>query len=238
MKNNILIVEGKEDKAFLNSLLNVVNITGVEIAEPPKVEIKELGGLSKEALKKQVGSIIPRIAREGIDKLGIIIDLDTDETNGGFQKRLNLVNESIEESFQTISNIPKFSATNQFIKIAIDQDTEIELACFFIHLNGKGELEDLLRETKIYNSPHADCLETWRACLKNVKIEKTDKEINKLWLHYLIRYDICTLKEQENASKYCNLEFILNDSNREGKIFNFNHNCLQELKDFLFLFKK
>lgn len=233
---NILIVEGKEDKAFLKFFLSTINIVDVEIAEPPKIDINELGGLSKEALKKQIGSIIPRIPKEGIEKLGIIVDLDTDETNGGFQNRLNLVNEAIEKSFPNISDIPQLSKINQFIKIAIDQNTEIELACFFIHLNGKGELEDLLRETKIYNSPHADCLETWRRCLNDKEIEKTDKEINKLWLHYLIRYDVCTLKEQENASKYCNLEFILNDPSRKEKIFDFNHECLSELKTFLCLF--
>jgi hypothetical protein len=242
---NVLIVEGKEDKAFFDYLLkNQPNAANIRVENPPVIEIQQLGGLSLAALTKQIASVINKITKEPIEKLGIIVDLDSPSTGGGFEKRLSEVNESIKNSFQeyfkklnkTEFEIPQLSTTNEFIKVSIDRDTEIEIACFFIHLDGKGELEDLLRKTKIYPSYHADCLEAWRSCLiKSNSIEKTDKEINKLWLHYYIRYDVCTTIEQENAGQYCNLAYVLN--NRGEKLFNFEHDCLQDLKSFLTLFK-
>ncbi|MCK4492871.1 MAG: hypothetical protein KAU26_02350 [Methylococcales bacterium] len=237
---NVLIVEGKEDKAFLEYLLDIENITDVTIAEPPKVNIAELGGLSKEALNKQIGRFIPQMKRGKIEKVGLVVDLDTLESGGGYEKRLTLINLSIQESFKNldidISAIGELSKKNQVIKLLID-DNEVLITFFFIHLNGKGELEDLLREIKIHDSHHADCLEAWRKCLKLKNIEKSDKEINKLWLHYYIRYDICTQDEQEHAGKYCNLKHVLNDEARKETLFNFQHKCLDELKEFLRLFK-
>jgi hypothetical protein len=236
---NVLIVEGKKDKAFIEYLINLIALPNVKVIEPPKIEVNTLGGLSKEALNKRIGDVIPKIATDGIEKIGIIIDLDTLETNGGFEKRLNLVNLSIKETFAKFgydtAKIANLTDVNQFISIEIDDDTRVEIACFFIHLDDKGELEDLLRKIKVHISNHADCLEIWKGCLKSKGIHKTDKEINKLWLHYYIRYDICTLKEQEEANKYCNLAHVLND--RGEKLFDFNDKCLQDLKAFLTLFK-
>lgn len=232
---NVLIVEGKEDKVFLEYLLNIENITDVTVAEPPKVDIVELGGLSKEALNKQIGRFIPQMKRGEVDKLGLVIDLDTLESGGGYEERLKLINNSIKASFANLS-IDKLSKENAVVKILIDNN-EVLITFFFIHLDGKGELEDLLRKIKIHDSHHADCLETWRKCLKAKKIEKSDKEINKLWLHYYIRYDICTQDEQERAGKYCNLKHVLNDEARKETLFNFQHKCLDELKEFLRLFK-
>lgn len=175
-----------------------------------------------------------RIVRGAIEKLGIIIDMDI-LPEGGFENRLKLVNDAIKESFDVI-NIPDLTDTSQFIKVCIDNSTEIEIACFFIHIDDKGELEDVLRKIKkeTYDSHHADCLEAWRNCLKSKNIEKPDKEFNKLWLQVLIRYDICSKEEQEKGSKCCNPKYVLEN---KTDVFDFNHECLNELKTFLEMFK-
>ncbi len=233
---NVLIVEGKEDKAFLEYLLNIEKITDVTVAEPPKVDIAEVSGLSKKALKKQIMRFIPQMIRGEIKKLGLVIDLDTLESGGGYEERLKLINNSIKESFKN-SSIEELSKDKSEVSILVDNN-KVLITFFFIHFNEKGELEDLLREIKIHDSHHADCLDAWRSCLESKKIEKSDKEINKLWLHYYIRYDICTQNEQEHAGKYCNLQHVLNDEARKKTLFNFEHECLDELKQFLKLFTK
>lgn len=230
---NVLIVEGKEDKAFIDYLLN--DAINVKVENPP--EILELSGLSKEALKVRIGSLKRRIESNSIEKLGIVIDLDTFETEGGFKNRLKLVNDAIKESFKEsfdVTNISDLTDASQFIKVPIDNNTEIEIACFFIHIDNKGELEDVLREIKTHESSHADCLEAWNKCLKAKSIEKTDKEINKLWLQIFIRYDICSKEEQKNARECCKLEYVLENKN---DVFDFDHECLNELKAFLEMFK-
>jgi histidyl-tRNA synthetase len=146
---------------------------------------------------------------------------------------LALVNDAIKESFD-VANIPDLIGTSQFIKVSIDSNTEIEIACFFIHIDDKGELEDVLREIKTHESNHADCLEKWQKCLETKSIKKTNKEINKLWLQIFIRYDVCSKEEQENAGKCCNLKYVLEN---KTDVFDFTHQCLNELKTFLEMFK-
>lgn len=241
---NILIVEGKDDEAFLTWLIDIIKVSGIQVESP---KIIQLGGLSSEKLSEQLGSIINRIAKHNIEKLGIIIDIDTIETGGGREKRLELVNAVIKAAFESYNNetgssvdIPSLSdiGTENSINVSIDENTAVNISCYFIHLDSKGELEDILREIKFKDSPsyHADCLESWRECLKNKGIEKKDKDFNKLWVHYYLKYDICTPKEQEHASKNCNLETLLQNKERQGKIFNSEHKCLDELKTFLELF--
>lgn len=134
----------------------------------------------------------------------------------------------------------------------VDDDVTLKIACHFIGVDGKGELEDVLREMKKCNSHHADCLDSWNFCLNSNGIDKkTDKEISKLWVHYYLKYDafLSYSNTTRPQDKYCKLENIftnVKDMNKQDKLFevnvtselfDFNHACLNELKSFLTLFK-
>ncbi|WP_333065526.1 MULTISPECIES: hypothetical protein [unclassified Microcoleus] len=66
------------------------------------------------------------------------------------------------------------SNTKQFIDICGDNGTKAKLACYFTNVGGKGELETLLKAIKARESPHADCLGSW----KNYCIENQGKQID------------------------------------------------------------
>lgn len=237
---DILIVEGLSDKYFLDYLLkNVINRDNVTVEAVNKVEIIEIGGLGN--LPEKIGSKISVLSRQSNNRMGIVVDLDNEKTGGGYEKRLQTINDAVQKSFSIYFqnqgksvDIENFSAENNIINILINDKASVEITYYFIHLDGKGELEDILREIKIHNSFHADCVdEGWRCCLKQKGLEKTDKEINKTWLDYYIRHDILSADERRDAKRTCNLGYVLNDESRKGKIFNFEHEYLKNLKDFL-----
>jgi hypothetical protein len=263
---NVLIVEGKDDVAFIKYLIQYIGLGEVEVNT---FTVDELGGFSEDALTKKLKSILKsaRSANEPekkVEKIGIILDLDldTEENGGGYTRRLDSVNRAIKIAFSSQDNIPFLLGVNKPETFSVDDYPTIEIVCHFIGVNGKGELEDFLRSIRKIDSPHADCLDSWNCCLHSKGFDKrTDKEINKLWVHYYLKYD--AFPDCSNSTspddKYRRVENIflnlknvkevkednaspkkLFSENKSSELFDFEKNNFKELdnlKTFLNLFK-
>jgi len=219
---NFIIVEGQEDKVFIELLLD--NSTSVEVRP---IFIDKLGGLSVESLKNKLTTIKTKLPREPIEKVGIILDFD-DKTK---QERVDLVNEALKAVF---SNQPplKDCGENNAITVSFKGNDgssyNFELACYLMGLNNAGELEDVLRDIKSRDSPVADCIVE---CLKGIKL----KEVKKEWIHFYLKYDICNDKQREHASKHCSLKALkqVMNNNKSNPPFDLSNSNLKQLKDFL-----
>ncbi|MDJ0660004.1 MAG: hypothetical protein QNJ42_11025 [Crocosphaera sp.] len=228
--SNILIVESKNDKIFLEALINHLNYD-IKVGKPIYIDdYEELKGLNETQLIKTLKELKADILERGIEKIGIVIDID----DQGTDKRLEIVNNCIKNVFE---NSGTLNNTSELIKLTIDDVTEIEIACYFTNVDNKGELETVLKTIKTQNSPHAECLNDWRKCLKNKGYEITDKDFDKFWISIYLRYDTCSKKDQRKAGRKCtmnNFDYIMEN---KSNIWNFEHPILEDLKTFLALFK-
>lgn len=98
-----------------------------------------------------------------------------------------------------------------------------------MNVDGKGELESLLTRIKTIDSPYADCLQQWQNCLSE---KVSQKEFEKLWVHYYLKYDTATHQERQRAGKYYTLEYSLQEKTH---IWDFESPILDELRVFLAL---
>ena len=154
-------------------------------------------------LKKRLKEIQARVKKEAIDKLGIIVDAD----KKGVSQREKEVLDIFKEVFS---------------------DEPIDCSIYIINKDGYGELEDILLEIKSKNSSIADCLDAFQDCLPDDK-KLNQKEINKLKINFYQRYDCCSKIEKKQAGKKCNNEVSL----KNKEIYNFDHEILDDLKEFL-----
>lgn len=227
--SNLLIVESKNDKFFLQALIKELNYD-IEIDTPICIDDYEcLEGLSKKRLVEALKSLLADIQKRQISKIGIVIDIDLHST----QERLQFINECLRQVFP-IKN--EFTDISQFITINIPGYDSIEIACYFTHVEGQGELETVLKMIKTQESPYADCLESWRNCLESKNKSITDKEYDKFWISNYIRFDTCSSSERKQAERKCsmkNFEYIMEN---KKDIWNFSHPILDEIKEFLQLF--
>ncbi len=223
--SNILIVESKNDKIFIESLIKYIiniNVNNKIIVD----EYESLNGLSETTLIKKLESLNARNFKNPIDKIGILLDID-DVT---LQKRLDFVNKCIQKVFP---NSPKFDQQNKLYEIPSNQ---INIATYFTNVNGQGELETVLKAIKTQDSSHADCLESWQKCIENKEKNLNLKDFNKFWITLYIRYDTCSDDDRKQAGKKCSMsrfEYIMKE---KSYIWDFEHEVLKELKDFLQLF--
>lgn len=222
---NLLLVESENDKCFFEAVSRNLGDEYL-IDDWINIDYECLGGegnlkASLDVLKNKA------IKDEEIKKVGIILDQDKKTKS----ERLIIINNLIQDVFLQ-SNVKIIKNTHEFITLAVDDDVKFELACYFVNLNGKGELENILKEIKTSESPHADCLASWVACLKTKDIDFKPKDLLKEWIRVYIRYDTCKGRERNQANRKCNFE-----KSFEKSVWNFEHNCLDELKSFLKLFK-
>lgn len=121
-------------------------------------------------------------------------------------------------------------------KLLTPKNNAVQLAIHILNVDGKGELETILKKIRKHDSTYADCLEAWRNCIEsNIKNKGkllTDKEFDKYWVDHYLRFDTCSKKEQRQASKYCKGERAI----KKDGIWNFEDPLLDELKKFLLLF--
>jgi hypothetical protein len=226
--SNILIVESKNDQFFFDALINYLNLP-IE-TEIIVNEYETLDGLSEKILIEKLKSLQARNLKKPINKLGIMIDID----NYTIEKRIEFVNNCLKLVF---SEINIFKNTNEFIE-ASTPSHNIKIACYFTNVEGKGELETVLKAIKSQDSLHADCLEDWKKCLSNQGKNIKQKDFDKFWVNIYIRYDTCSNQERKQAGKKCsmnNFEYIMT---KKKDIWNFEDKNLQELKDFLLLFNE
>ena len=86
---------------------------------------------------------------------------------------------------------------------------------------------------KTNDSTFADCLNSWRDCLIENNKNISNKDFVKFWIYNYIRFDTCNKKEQSRASEKCIFEKAM-----QKDIWNFDHEVLDSLKEFLALFKE
>ncbi len=203
--SNLLIVESHNDKYFIEALIDFMNLSNINVSEPLCLidEYECIGGIGN--LKKKLKEVKARVAKNGdIKKIGIIVDAD---------------NKGIEERGIEIENL---------IRTVFSEDDEIEFLYYITNVEGFGELETVLKEIKKNDSIYADCLNAWQECLpEDKKIKK--KDFDKFWVQIYQRYDCCSKKEAKQADKKCNNEVSL----KEKDIWNFEHEILNSLKEFL-----
>ena len=205
--SNLLIVESENDKFFIEALISHLNID-LQI-DTPICSIDEydcIGGMGKLANRLEIlkSRIFER--EEDISKIGIIFDAD----NVGIEIRKQQIQEKITTVF--------------------GDNPPIIFTTFIMNIDGKGELETLLKAIKSNDSTIADCLEAWQHCIPKEKQLKP-KDFDKQWVQIYQRYDCCNKKQQKQAGKNCNNEISL----KEKQIYNFDADIpeLNALRDFL-----
>ena len=222
---NILIVESENDKYFVEAFnhLNLKNIA-VEGWTICISDYECMGGVGN--LKAALNTIKNKSIKEGIKKVGIILDLD----NHTIEHRLSQINETINTVFNQQPEI-SLDGTHKFIALDADEDNKFDLACYFINLNGTGELDHILKEIANKESHHANCLDSFKSCLQNKNVDFKEKDFLKEWVRFYIRYDTCKGRDRNQAKRKCNLKAAL-----QKPAWDFEHECLKDLKYFLTLF--
>ncbi len=226
--SNIVIVESKNDRIFMQAMVDKLNCA-IQVEKPIYIDdYKSLEGLSETELIKALKNLERKIDRKDIEKIGIIIDID----NCSEEERLKFVDRCIEQVFEAES----LSSTKQFIDICADNGTNAKLACYFTNVGGKGELETLLKEIKARESPHADCLNSWKTCIESQGKQIEQKGFDKFWVSIYLRYDTCSNQEQTQAGKKCSMSGFDYVMEHKKDIWNWDNPALDDLKEFFTLF--
>jgi hypothetical protein len=229
--SNILIVESKNDKIFIEKLIEILNFDNIEIDEPICVDDYEcLDGWSKTAIIRALKSLSVSLPKKNITKIGIVIDQDKHTK----EQRLNLINECVDQVFTKSAILNDVSS---LIEVKSNFDISLQLGCYFTNVNQQGDLDTLLKAIKTQDSDYADCLESWRNCIKEHEKTISNEDFDKFWVNNYIRFDTCLKKESGQAYRKCsmyNFDYILEN---KSHIFDFDNPVLDEIKAFLKLFK-
>ena len=232
---NKLIVESKNDTAFVKALVKHIN-ANAEVEEISIIEeFEDLGvGLSEQRLTDKISDVLDEVRKKDIQKVGILLDLDKETV----ENRIALVNKCLKKALLDKGfekNTEGVLLINSFSKIKIDDVTDVEFACYFTNVDGEGELETVLKKIKNQNSDYADCLESWRDCLNEKGKSVKNKEFDKFWISNYIRFDTCSNTDKGQAERKCsmqNFDYVLENK----PIFNLDNALLSDLKSFLKLF--
>ena len=229
--SNILIVESKNDKIFIEKLIEILNFDNIEIDEPICVDNYEcLDGWSKTAIIRALKSLSASLPKKNITKIGIVIDQDKHTK----EERLNLINECVDQVF---TKSVLLNDVSSLIEVKSNFDISLQLGCYFTNVNQQGDLDTLLKAIKTQDSDYADCLESWRNCIKEQEKTISNEDFDKFWINNYIRFDTCLKKERSQAYRKCsmyNFDYILEN---KSHIFDFDNPVLDEIKAFLKLFK-
>ena len=226
--SNIVIVESKNDAIFMQAMVEKLNCD-IQIEKPIYIdEYKALSGLDETKLINALKALKADLQKTDIEKIGIIIDLD----NYSEQERLKFVDRCIKEVFEAES----LSSTKQFIDISGDNGTKAKLACYFTNFEGKGELETLLKAIKARESPHADCLNSWKTCIESQGQQISRKDFDKFWVNIYLRYDTCSNQDRKQAEKKCSMSRFEYVMEHKKDIWDWDNPALDDLKEFFKLF--
>ncbi|WP_445632401.1 DUF4435 domain-containing protein [Nostoc sp. DSM 114161] len=229
MSSNILIVESKNDKCFLQAVIRDLQ-QNIQVAPPiiSDEDYRLMEGLDKKKLTDALKDLKADIQKGGIERVGIIIDID----NFPKEQRISFINECVQEAFTEASLL---TTVKEFVTLTVE-DINIKLACYFTNVGGQGELETVLKLIKKESSVYADCLESWKNCLQKSGQQITVKEFDKFWVDMYIRFDTCSKKEKNQAERKCSMKNFDYVMTHKTKIWDFGHPVLNDLKDFLHLF--
>ncbi|MEZ2236019.1 DUF3226 domain-containing protein [Microcoleus sp.] len=226
--SNIVIVESKNDRIFMQAMVEKLNCD-IQVEPPIYIDDYEsLEGLSETRLITTLKALEADLQKRDIEKIGIIIDIDNDSE----QERLEWVNKCIKEVFESETLL----STKQFIDICGDNGTNAKLACYFTNVGGRGELETLLRAIKAKDSTYADCLDSWKTCLESQGKKINQKEFDKFWISNYIRFDTCSKQEQKQAGGKCSMSKFDYVMEHKKDIWDWDNPALDDLKEFFKLF--
>ncbi len=217
--SNLIIVESDNDRYFLQVLIKHLQITHLQIGLPicSAYDFECLGGLSEKRLIQS----LTEIKVDHYQKIGVLVDAD----DAGIEERIALVGRAMKKAGADV--------TPNTINIPVHCPAwDVQLAIGVTHLEGKGELETLLKQIKNQDSTYADCLEAWRQCLEVKGKQIRQKDFDKFWLSNYFRYDTCTDDEKSQAGKKCTGEVAF----KKADIWDLEHPALDDLKAFLRLF--
>jgi hypothetical protein len=226
--SNIVIVESKNDAIFMQAMVDKLNCD-IQVDPPIYIDnYKSLEGLSQTKLIITLKDLEADLQKRDIEKIGIIIDID----NYSEPERLEWVNKCIQQVFESET----LSSTKQFIDICGDNGTKAKLACYFTNFEGKGELETLLKAIKARESPHADCLDSWKTCIESKGQQINQKGFDKFWVSIYLRYDTCSDNEQQQAGRKCTMSGFDYVMKHKKDIWDWDNPALDDLKEFFTLF--
>jgi hypothetical protein len=248
---HILIVESKNDAAFIRALLRHLQLASVETqaVENEEIEMETLenfegdgpktyNGLSKTTLEQKLKNIYKEIDKSyaSLQNIGIIIDAD----DKGKELQIDLCNQAVTKVFGeiNITEDKKFKTVDFIIN---EEKISLGFDFFCMNVDNSGELTSVLRKIKKADSFYADCLvECWQPCYsaKNIPKEKsiTANQFDKLWVEIFLKYDT-TSKSNRNKNS-ANLGLVFEGKEEKGKtIFDFESPYLQELTSFLHTFR-
>jgi hypothetical protein len=214
-------------------LFRRANFNNIEIDKPICIDDYEcLEGLSEKSVTNSLKSLSASLLKNNdIKKIGIIIDQD-DCTQ---KERFEFINNCIDRAaFRKSIHLSDF---NNLIEVISDHNITLQLGCYFTNVDQQGELETVLKTIKNKNSDYADCLESWRNCLKGTDKHISDKNFDKFWISTYLRFDTCLPQESKQAGKKCSMSGFNDVLKEKSNIFDFEHSVLDGLKDFLRLFK-
>ncbi len=247
---NVLIVESENDQYFIEALAKKISIEN----HVYHIDNYEHSSLDEVKLTTKIKGFLLDTKRD-ISKIGIILDMD----DSNVSSRINLVNRCLENALKEYDNVPNslLTDTKQFVTIPID-GLDRKVACYFMNVNGEGELETVLKAIKKQKSVFADCLyEGWQECLikKGMKIvgrgenggNIAEKDILKLWVDFYKRFDTLKKSDRKQSEKMTDWRGlmlgvtkkneVLEDARGED-IFDLSSPILDELNSFLKMFDK
>lgn len=116
--SNLLIVESKNDKIFIEALVQYLNFTKIQLDKPicfEEDDYKCLQGLDQAKLTSTFDEIKATIRKKAIPKVGIIIDQDSDTKT----ERLNWLNDCLKKVYPEAEDIRE---TSQLYRLTTIED--------------------------------------------------------------------------------------------------------------------
>ena len=237
---NRIIVESKNDKAFVSALVSNRNIQNTEVDAPISVDENSyvlLDGSDPNPVKptlliKKLKEIKTDIRKIGISNIGIILDID----NASHDRRFLAVNNAIKEAFK--KEYDSFTEVNEECRLFPMQFGAdlINFACYFTNIEESGDLETLLRSIAVGETDFADCLESWKTCIESKGHTISKKDFDKFWVSNYLRFDTCTREDSKQAGKKCSFAAFDYVMTNKPQIFDLNSKHLDDLSEFLRLF--
>jgi hypothetical protein len=242
MPKKYIIAEDNNDKYTLEAILkSMANQDRAIVASAETVdwEIRNAENdiENPAGLAKSIESLLKEMPKGKYDKIGLVWDTDSFTAAERILQFNNAINKAINNYTQKDpENIANFTVPlteiNQFVPLEVKGVT-VQIGCYFIHHNGRGEMEDLLKAIKTKPSPIADCVDKLMpGCMQeNGEAAPGNKDLVKLWINHYQRYD--TLAAKNRVAKYTMWENVML---HRSDIFDFNRvgePALDELKFFL-----